>query len=656
MKQEQFLDVVDERTAHARIEAACAHLAPRSERVALCDALGRVLADDVRAPVDVPGFDRSDVDGFAVRASDTFGAEELAPVRLGIGAVRLAAGTAPPEGFELPARTAVQIATGGVLPRGADAVVMVEHTVMAEPHRIDGGTLAVLHAVAPGAHVAFAGGDLGRGEVALRRGTELTSRETGILAALGVASVDVVVRPRVVVLSTGDELRPPGEPLPPGAIYDANARILADAVREAGAVADERGRVGDDAAALTAALRSLLAERPPPDVIVLSGGTSKGAGDINHTCVAALARDVPSSPGIVVHGVALKPGKPLCFAVVGTCPVVVLPGFPTSAVFTFHEFVAPLLRRLGRRREDAAESVEAAMPVRVPSAIGRTDYTLVNLVPGDRGLAAYPIGAGSGSVSAFARADGFVRIPQDAEFLPEGARVAVRLLGRGLRAADLTVIGSHCTGLDALLGELAGRGFVVKSVVVGSKGGLAALARGEGDVAGTHLLDARTGEYNRAFLPDGAVLVRGWARRQGFVHRRGDPRFEGIGADAFAEAVRRSGVRMVHRNAGSGTRALLDAFLGDARPAGWHHQAKSHHAVAAAVAQGRADWGMTLDVLADASGLAFTFVRDERYDLAVAASRADRPGVRALLDLVASAEGRAILRDAGFRADDGGRA
>jgi putative molybdopterin biosynthesis protein len=167
-------------------------------------------------------------------------------------------------------------------------------------------------------------------------------------------------------------------------------------------------------------------------------------------------------------------------------------------------------------------------------------------------------------------------------------------------------------------------------------------------VAGTHLLDAATGEYNRAFLPQGVRLVRGWARRQGVVYRRGDPRFEGRDLAGCAAAAKTPGVRMVNRNAGSGTRQLIDGLLGGAKPDGWHQQARSHHAVAAAVAQGRADWGVTLDVLAASHGLAFVFLREEEYDLAVPEARWDRPGVAALREALASDAGRAELRAAGF--------
>jgi putative molybdopterin biosynthesis protein len=638
LKQDQFLDVVDEATARRRFDAATAHLAPRVETVGLAAALGRVLAQDVRAAVDVPGFDRSNVDGFAVRAVDTFGAEELAPRRLAVVGVDLAAGARPAADLVVAAGTAVPIATGGVLPRGADAVLMVEYTVP------DGDGVRVVHAVAPGANVAFAGSDVGRGEIVMRRGVSLTSRETGLLAAVGAANVVVYAKPRVAILSTGDEIRAPGAALDVGQVFDSNQRILADAVREAGCEAVERGIVVDDETSLATAIRAAL----DADVLLLSGGTSKGAGDLNYRVVERLARELPDSPGVLVHGVALKPGKPLCLAVLAGRPVVILPGFPTSAIFTFHEFVAPLLRRLAGRRDDPDATVAAFAPLRIPSAVGRTEYTLVDLVESPRGLAAYPIGAGSGSVGAFSRADGFIRVPHDVEFVAEGAALEVRLLGRGVRPADLVAIGSHCVGLDFLLGRVADAGFLVKSINVGSQGGLAALARGEGDVAGVHLLDGATGAYNLPFLPEGVRLASGYGRRQGLVFRRGDARFEGRELAGFVEAVRAAGVRMVNRNVGSGTRVLIDRLLAGAKPDGWTSQAKSHHAVAAAVAQGRADWGMTLDVLAAANGLGFVFVQDEFFDLAVPKARWDRPAVAELRRLLADESTRAALGGLGF--------
>jgi putative molybdopterin biosynthesis protein len=641
VRQRQFLDVLDEGEAHRRFDEACARLVSRTESVTLDTALHRVLAADVTAAVDVPAFDRSNMDGFAVRAADTFGAEELEPVVLAVADLALAAGHAPPPGFEVAAGTAVPIATGGVVPRGADAVVMVEHT---EPHP-DG--IRVSRPAVPGSNITFAGSDIGRGEVVMRRGTRLTARETTVLASVGVDRFEAVARPRVAVVSTGDEIVPPGSSLGAGQVYDSNQRMLLDSVAELGCEPVACGVVPDDERLLDAAVAPLVSGPDRVDVVLLSGGTSKGEGDINATMVRSLAARFPDSPGVVVHGVALKPGKPILLAVIDGTPIVVLPGFPTSAVFTFHEFVAPLLRRLAGLSPGDVRSVQALTPLRITSVPGRAEYTLVDLVEGEAGLVAYPLGAGSGSVTAFARADGFIRIPANEEYLEDGAEVDVRLIDPDLRLADLVAIGSHCIGFDAVLGLVAAEGFRVKSIPVGSTAGLAAVARGEGDVAGVHLLDEKTGEYNEPFLPDGVRLVRGYGRRQGIVFRPGDP-LAGVIDDEEAFLIRLCERRMINRNPGSGTRILIDGVLGGNRPEGYLHQARTHHAVAAAVEQGRADWGMTLDTIAAKAGLEFRFVADERYDVAVREERWDRPAVVAMRRLFEDSALRRRLTDLGF--------
>ena len=642
MTQRQFLDVVDEDVAHAAFREACAHLAARSELIPLDEALGRVLAEDVIAQIDVPGFDRSNVDGYAVRAVDTYGAEELDPTALALSPVTLAAGDAPPEDFEALPATATQIATGGVVPRGTDAIVMVEYT---EPVA-DG--IAVSRSVAPGTNISFAGSDIGRGDTVLRRGLVLTSRDTAVLAAVGVADVTVVVRPRVAVLSTGDEIVPPGSEPAIGQVLDSNRPMLLDAVRELGCEPVSAGIAPDDVAAVESTLEGLISGPDPVDVVLLSGGTSKGEGDINSDAIHRLAEHLPNSPGIVIHGVALKPGKPILLAVVASRPVVVLPGFPTSAVFTFHEFVAPLLRRLSGIPEDTAHSVQAIAPLRITSVPGRAEYSLVDLVEGNDGLAAYPLGAGSGSVTAFGRADGFIRIPATTEYVEEGADVTVRLLSGQLRIHDLVVIGSHCVGLDYVLGLLADEGYRVKSIPVGSTAGLSALGRGEGDIGGTHLLDAETGIYNESFLPPGVRLIPGYNRRQGLAYRAGDPAFTGVDGDALLDEIRSDHHRMVNRNPGSGTRILIDRLLDGSKPPGYLHQVKTHNGVSAAIEQRRADWGMTLETVAKSAGLGFRFVANERYDFAVTEDRWDRPAVIALRHLLEDPSVRMELADRGF--------
>ncbi len=639
MRQRQFLDVVDEAVAHERFDAACAHLSAATERIALALARGRVLAADVVARVDVPAFDRSNVDGYAVHASDTAGASELDPLRLELSDLTLAAGQAPPGGFEVERGVAVPIATGAVVPRGADAILMVEHSAPG------GSAVFVVRPVAPGENVTFAGSDIGRGEVVMRRGAILSSRETGVLAAVGADQIEVVVRPRVAVVSTGDEIVEPGGELMVGQVYDSNQRMLLDAVEELGCEAVVGGIVPDEESRLEGLIEGLVTGPGAVDLVVLSGGTSKGEGDVNATVVQNLAERIPGSRGVVVHGVALKPGKPILLAVVGGKPVVVLPGFPTSATFTFHEFVAPLLRRLSGLVRPEWAVVSATLPLRITSVPGRTEYSLVDLVDGPSGLAAYPLGAGSGSVTAFGRADGFIRIPASVEYEDEGAVVDVHLLHPEVRLADLAAIGSHCVGFDHLLGLLAQRGFRVKTVPVGSKGGLTAVGRGEADVAGIHLMDD-AGEYNAPFLPPGVRLLRGYRRRQGIVFRADDPWLV-VAPEDLEDAIK-GARRMVNRNPGSGTRLLIDRMLDGAQPPGYLHQPRTHHAVAAAVAQGRADWGVTLDTVAAAAGLEFRFVQDEHFDFAVPEDRWDRPAVAALRELLDDGGTLAELRALGF--------
>jgi len=359
-----------------------------------------------------------------------------------------------------------------------------------------------------------------------------------------------------------------------------------------------------------------------------------------------------TDPGIVAHGVALKPGKPICLAATAGRPVVVLPGFPTSAIFTFHEFIAPVLSAMAGRGLHEHAVVQAKLSVRVNSEIGRTEYLLVGLVegadthPNETKLTAYPMGQGSGSVTTFSRADGFTTIGRHEEIVPAGTVIDVQLLGRELHLPDLVVIGSHCIGLDYLLGALENEGIRSKFLAVGSLAGLEAAKRGECDLAGIHLLDPLTGEYNRPFLTRALELIPGYGRMQGIVFRKGDSRFEERSAgDAIATALRDPACVMVNRNQGSGTRALIDRLLAGARPPGYAVQPRNHNAVAAAVRQGRADWGLTLDTIARNTGLGFIPVQHEEYDFVTPRSRADRAAVRAFRTVLA----RPATRDALIR-------
>ena len=633
--QDQFLTILSREDALVRFEAA---LFPRDVPSAprkLADALGCALTEDVVAPIDVPPFDRSNVDGFAVRSSDLASASEASPVRLMLNDEVIACGVAPAR--PVLSGTATSIATGGPLPRGADAVVMVEHT---QPS--GGRAIEIRRAASPGQSVSYAGSDIARGEALLRAGTIIGSREIGICAACGIAQVAVARKPRVAVISTGDELVQPGQALRPAAIYDINGAIVTAAVNENGGEAAFLGAVPDDEVLLEAAMRKALAQS---DMLVVSGGTSKGAGDVSHRIIARLGK-----PGIIAHGVALKPGKPLCLAVCDGKPVIILPGFPTSAMFTFHDLIVPVLRRMAALPPRPDAKVVAKVPVRIASELGRTEFVMVSLVEGSDGLIAYPTGKGSGAITSFAQADGFLKVDALADQMPAGTEAEVTLFTPHVRVPDLVIVGSHCTGLDLVTVQLWRAGLSVRSIAVGSLGGLAAAKRGECDLAPIHLFDEKTETYNTPFLIHGLELVPGWRRMQGIVFRKGDARFEGLAAqEAVRAALADPACIMVNRNRGAGTRILIDRLLGDARPDGYWNQPRSHNAVAAAIAQHRADWGMTIAPVALASGLGFIPLAEEHYDFALVSARKQRPAVQAFLDALVSEQSRAALTQAGFR-------
>ncbi len=635
-RQDQFLEVVSAEEARARF-AKHLDLSPLSpETVPLADALARVLAADVVAAVDAPPFDRANVDGFAVRAADTLGASDAAPKVLQLNAEVVSCGHEPT--LELAPGTATAIATGGVIPRGADAVVMIEHTELLE----GAPRIEVRRAAAPGQFVSYAGSDIARGETLLRRGVPIGSREIGMLAACGLAHVAVVRRPKVAVLSTGDELVAPGKALKEAGVYDSNGAIIAAAVTEAGGEALSFGLFPDNVAALEKAVREALAKS---DMVVLSGGTSKGAGDLSHTVVARLG-----APGILVHGVALKPGKPLCLAVAGNKPIVVLPGFPTSAIFTFHTFVAPVIRALAGLTPEAAPTLNARVPVRIASELGRKEFLLVSLVDSGEGTVAFPTGKGSGSVTSFSRADGFIEIDALAPSLDADSEVQVTLIGSAVRAPDLVIMGSHDVALDVVVGALNDRGLAARVLAVGSLGGVAAASRGECDIAPVHLIDPRTGQYNMHLATPALTLVPGWQRMQGILFRPGDNRFEGkSAAEALKAALADSSALMVNRNAGSGTRVLADKLLAGARPAGYANQPRSHNAVAAAIAQHRADWGFAIAPVAKVYGLGFLPVAPEHYDFLVVESRRQRPAVQAFLAALRDEKTRARIAALGMQ-------
>lgn len=386
---------------------------PETEEAGLAEAGGRVLAADIVPAVNLPPFDRSIVDGYAVVARDTFGASEGMPALLEMtGEVKMGEAVA----VTVRGGTTVKIPTGGELPPGSDAVVMLEHTVEM------GGILAVNKPVAPGANVATAGEDVRAGEVLLAAGRRLRPADVGALAGIGISRVPVFRRPAVAVLSTGDELVLPAATAGPGQIRDINTYSLAAAVEAAGGKALRRGIVADRAEALRTALSAALAAA---DMVLISGGSSVGARDFTPEVINSLG-----GPGVIVHGVSLKPGKPTILAAVDGKPVYGLPGHPVSALVVFDVLVRPVLRRLSgveEEPENSGSAVKAVLTKSVRSTPGRTEYIRVTLSAADGMIRAEPLLGKSGSISTLVRADGVFVIPLGMEGVAQGEIVSVRL-------------------------------------------------------------------------------------------------------------------------------------------------------------------------------------------------------------------------------------
>jgi molybdenum cofactor synthesis domain-containing protein len=431
----QFLEITELKEVEAIIARVAREVAKTRaqtgtfvENVKVGEALGRIVSADIFSALDVPPFDRATMDGYAVVAADTFYADENDPAILIIrGAITAG---------EVPARyvergSCMGIATGAPLPEGANAVVKVENT--AEYTEVVAGEevrkVKVYKPVAPVENIMLAGSDIKQGERIVRCGTTLTPRETGVLAACGINEVLVHKRPTVAIISTGNELIAPGEDLEPAKIYDVNAQTLSDSVRECGCSPLFLGIARDNLDELSEGIKESL--ETGADVIITSGGTSAGAGDL-------LPNAIEGHGEILVHGVDIKPGKPFIFGTIKGKLLFGLPGNPTSALITFSLFVAPLLRTLsGISTGEAGERlmnkrIKAKAAVRIFSEPGRNEYVLVNLVPakesGEGAFRAYPILTGSGSITTLSKADGFIFMGKGKEITEEGEMVDVVLL------------------------------------------------------------------------------------------------------------------------------------------------------------------------------------------------------------------------------------
>jgi putative molybdopterin biosynthesis protein len=535
------------------------------------------------------------MDGIAVRAAETAGAAETSPVLLA--------------DFE-------EVDTGDPMPPGYDAVVMREHV-----HRTADGRAELRAAVPPYQHVRSIGEDISATELLLPEGHRLRPVDVAACAAAGVDEPVVRRRPRVVIIPTGDEIRPVGAALGPGEIADTNSLMLAAQAAEAGCDTRVTAIVADDPELITAALREAAADA---DLVILIAGSSAGRDDYT-------ARVVAAAGTLAVHGVAVRPGHPVVLGAVAGTPVLGAPGYPVSAALTFDIFAAPMLAGLEGAAPRERPSTSARLARKLASAIGSDDWVRVRLgrVAGE--VVATPLPRAAGVLTSLVRADGLLVVPAGVEGHHAGERVRVELL-RGLPEIDRTIvaIGSHDLVLDVAASALRAADplCTLASSNVGSLGGLVALRDGLCHLAGSHLLDPATGEYTLPYLDrvlggTDVAVVRLVHREQGLLVAPGNP-----AAISGIDDLTRPGLRYVNRQRGAGTRVLLDHELArrgidPAAVAGYSREEHTHLGVAAAVAAGRADTGLGIMAAARAFGLDFVPAAREPYDLVLRAATVD---------------------------------
>lgn len=400
--------------ASARVLDALSGVAPVVEKVALEESYGRVTASDIAAPEDLPGFSRSTVDGYAVQAADTFGARETSPAYLTLIREEVHMGRAP--SFSLAKGQAASIPTGGMLPSGADAVVMLEHVAAVSADMIE-----VLRPAAPHENVITRGEDVRTGEVVIAKGHLLRPQDVGAMAGLGITEVEVFMKPVVSIISTGDEIVPASSPVRPGQVRDINSYTLWGLIREHGGIPVRRGIFSDDFDVLERALSEALGDS---DVVLITGGTSAGAKDMTSALINGMG-----APGVLFHGVSLKPGKPMIGGVVGRKAVFGLPGHPAAVAVCFNLFIRPVLQTLCGLvpRAPQHRTVVATMLKRVASSAGREDHVRVSLDLRDGRWFAAPVLGKSGLITTLVKADGVVVIPAGRLGLDEGDEVEVTL-------------------------------------------------------------------------------------------------------------------------------------------------------------------------------------------------------------------------------------
>ncbi|MGF7184259.1 putative molybdopterin biosynthesis protein [Desulfitispora alkaliphila] len=601
-----------------------------TEEVDLQNARGRVTAEPIFAKTSSPHYPASAMDGVAVRARDTYGAQDTKPKILQLG------------------EQGKIVDTGDPVPAGFDAVIMIE-----DVHFINDKEIEIIKSVYPWQHVRQIGEDIVATEMVLPARHEINYYDIGGIAAAGITKVKVYKKPVVTIIPTGTELVTPGSDLKPGDIVEYNTLVLGGMVEEWGGVAKRHPIVIDDYNLIKEAVAQAVKDS---DLVIVNAGSSAGREDYTSSVIEELGQ-------VLTHGVAIKPGKPTILGVVQGKPVLGMPGYPVSAALGCRLFVRPLMYKFSNGLEPAAKTVEANMSRKYVSPLGSDEYLRVKLGKIDEKLVAMPISKGAGVISSMIEADGVVVIPDNSEGLNAGESVQVELL-KDLAQVENTVVvnGSHDISLDILKDFLSKQtNYHLSSSHSGSLGGLMALKRGEADCAGIHLLDPETGEYNityvKKMLGNQKVKVVNLAyRQQGIIVPKGNP----LGIEGISDLTKR-GISFVNRQKGSGTRVLLDYMLNKEEIApgdidGYQREEYTHLAVGAAVENGTATAGLGILAAAKAFDLDFIPIFEERYDICIPENSWQKERVQELLNLISRDDFKnAIVGLGGYDMKDSGK-
>jgi len=583
---------------------------PQTEVIPVWDACGRVTAGAVYAHICAPHYAASAMDGVAVAARDTFGATETTPITL------------RPEQF-------VVLDTGDPIPEGCDAVIMVEDIV-----KNADGSITIHAAAAPWQHIRQIGEDICAGEMILPSHMSVSPSAIGAMIAGGVLEVEVIRKPKVGIIPTGDEIIPPCTDPKPGDILEFNGSIFSAMVKSWGAEASVYPIVPDQFDRIKDTVTRAVSEC---DMVILNAGSSAGREDFS----VKVIREVGE---VLYHGIAMKPGKPAILGCQGSKPILGVPGYPVSGIIVIEELLKPLIDHWLKSPTAPRQYARAILTRPVVSGLKYEEFVRVRMGYVGSKLMASPLSRGSGVVSSFMKADGILEVPQGLEGYEAGAEVNVRLLSRADKLENtLVVIGSHDPLLDELgdMLHVENNDVYMSSSHVGSMGGIMAIRRGEAHAAGCHLLDTATGAYNVSFMkkyfPKGGVrLIRCVGRQQGMMVAKGNP----LNIRKFSD-IAGKGIRYVNRQKGSGTRILTDYLckqenLDTAAIYGYEREELTHTSVAAQIVSGSADAGMGIYSAAKLYDLDFIPVCIEEYDLIIPDHAWDTPMVQQLLTTLKS--------------------